>query len=412
MSSKKWICGGFGMYKRQKYIDRIIPFVGKPVIKVITGMRRTGKSIIMMQLVDHLKESGVRSEEILYINMESLNNSRFLDIHELHRFVREQKTKAGGKISLFIDEVQEIPDWEKVVNSFFADDDADIFITGSNSKLLSGELATLLTGRYVEFNVYPFVFSEFSALLNNGKGTDYTFNEFLKYGGMPGIHHIEFEQSNIYQYLSSIRDSVVLKDVIKRNNIRDIDLLDKIMRFVFDNAGNILSSRKIADYFKSERRSVGHETVLNYLNYLESAFIIKRVPRYDLKGKKLLETNEKIYLTDIGFSHSLFGYREKNINSYLENIVFIELLYRGYDVKIGKLDDYEVDFIAEIAGERIYIQVSYLLTDETVRARETRPFYKIQDNFPKYILTMDSIPESSEDGIIRKYLPSWLMEQK
>jgi hypothetical protein len=400
------------VYKRQKYIDRIVPFIDKPVIKVITGMRRTGKSTIMIQLADHLKESGVGSEKIIYINMESLDNSRFLDIHELHRFVREQKIKAGGKIYLFIDEVQEIPDWEKAVNSFFADDDADIFVTGSNSKLLSGELATLLAGRYVEFNVYPLVFSEFSEVVKNKSEIIPRFNQFLKYGGMPGIHHLEFEEPNIYQYLSSIRDSVVLKDVVSRNNIRDIDLLDKIIAFVFDNAGHVMSSRKIAEFFKNERRSVGHETIINYLNYLESAFIIKRVPRYDLKGKKLLETNEKIYLTDIGLRHTLFGYREKDINLFLENIVFIELKARGYDVKIGKIDDFEVDFIAERGGERIYVQVCYLLTDETVRNRETRPFFKINDNFPKYLLTMDTVPESSENGIIRRYIPDWLMEQK
>lgn len=398
------------MYVRQKYINRIIPFIDKPVIKIITGIRRSGKSTIMIQLLNHLKDSGVNSEKIIYINMESLDNSRFLDIHELHKFVREQKIKTGGKIYLFIDEVQEIPDWEKVVNSFFADDDADIFVTGSNSKLLSGELATLLTGRYVEFNVYPLVFSEFSAVIKNKSEIIPRFNQFLKYGGMPGIHHLQFEELNIYQYLSSIRDSVVLKDVISRNNIRDIDLLNKIIAFVFDNAGNVMSSRKIAEFFNNERRSVGHETILNYLDYLESAFIIKRVPRYNLKGKKLLETNEKIYLTDIGFRHALFGYREKDISLFLENIVFIELKSRGYDVKIGKIDDLEVDFIAERTGEKMYIQVCYLLTDEAVRNRETRPFFKINDNFPKYLLTMDTIPESSEDGIIRKYLPSWLME--
>lgn len=397
------------MYKRKKYIDRIVPFIDKPVIKVITGMRRTGKSTIMQLLVNYLIESGVRREQILFINMELLDNSFLADISELHKFVREHKNMAGKRLYLFIDEIQEIKDWEKAINSFYADNEADIFITGSNSNLLSSELATLLSGRYIEFFIYPLVFSEFVQFRNKEIRLNDLFNEFLKYGGMPGIHHLEFKEAEIYQYLSAIRDSVILKDVIRRNNIRDVSLLEKIMQFVFDNIGNIFSGRKITDYFKKERRLLGHETVYNYLKYLENAFIINRVPRFDLRGKKLLETNEKYYLTDIGLGHTLLGYREKNISAYLENIVFIELLYRGYDVKIGKFEDYEIDFIAQKPGERIYVQVCYIVSDEEVRNREIRPFSKINDNYPKYLLTMDSIPESSEEGILRRFIPNWLM---
>jgi len=399
------------MYKRQKYIDRIVPFINKPVIKVITGMRRTGKSTIMQMIINHLVESGVKKELIIFINMESLNNSHLTDISKLYKLVNRYKKKTGEKLYLLIDEVQEIQDWEKAINSFFADGDADIFITGSNSKLLSSELATLLTGRYVEFYVYPLVFSEFSQFRNKEIKSADLFNEFLKFGGMPGIHHLDFKEPEIYQYLSAVIDSVLLKDVVKRNNIRNVALLEKIMQFIFDNIGNIFSGRKIADYFKNERRTLGHETVYNYLKYLESAFIINRVPRFDLKGKKILETNEKYYLTDIGLGHALLGYREKDINAYLENIIFIELLYRGYNVKIGKFYDYEVDFIAEKQSERLYIQVCYILSDEKVRNREMRPFHKISDNHPKYLLTMDSIPESSEDGILRRYIPNWLISK-
>ncbi len=396
------------MYVRHKYLKKIVPFIDKPVVKVITGMRRTGKSTIMNQLKDYLLNSGVDSESIIFLNMESMDNSEFLDIKTLHSFVKKHRKEVKNKIYLFIDEVQEIPDWEKVINSFFADNDADIFITGSNSKLLSGELATLLTGRYVEFNVYPFVFSEFSDV-SGIKDPEKAFNEFLKFGGMPGIHHLEKDLTEIYQYLQAIRDSIILKDVVKRNNIRDVDLLDHVTDFVFDNSGNILSSRKIAAYFKNERRSVGHETILNYLKYLESAFMISRVSRYDIKGKRLLETNEKIYISDLGLRHSLLGFRESDINLYLENIVYTELLYRGYKVTIGKLNDYEVDFVAQRSGEKIYIQVSYLLADKKVFERETRPFYRINDNFPKYLITMDKTPESNENGIVRKYLPNWLL---
>jgi uncharacterized protein len=396
--------------KRQKYIDRIVPFVNKPVIKVIAGMRRTGKSTIMQLLINYLIKSGIKKEQILYINMELLENSHLADITELYKFVHNHKNKTEKKIYLFIDEVQEIKNWEKVVNSFYTNGDADIYITGSNSNLLSSELATLLTGRYIEFFIYPLVFSEFSQFRNKEISSE-LFNEFLKYGGMPGIHHLDFKEPEIYQYLSAIRDSAVLKDVVKRNNIRNISLLEKIIQFLFDNIGNILSGRKIADYFKKEKRLLSHETVYNYLKYLENAFIINRVQRFDLKGKKLLETNDKYYLTDIGLGHTLLGYKESNISAYLENIVFIELLFRGYEVKIGKFEDYEIDFIAQKQGERLYIQVCYLISDEKVRSREIRPFSKIKDNYPKYLLTMDSIPESSEGGFLRRYIPKWLIEE-
>jgi uncharacterized protein len=400
------------VYKRQKYIGNISPFLGKPVIKVIAGMRRTGKSTILKMLIDHIVSTGVNNEQIIYINMESLSNSHLADISVLYKHINTQKSKTHKKIYLLIDEVQEIENWEKAINSFFADGGIDITITGSNSRLLSGELATLISGRYIEFGVYPLVFSEFSLFRENRtRGTSELFNEFLRFGGMPGIHHLRLNESDVYQYLSAIKDSVVLKDVVKRNNIRDVSLLDKIIQFVFDNMGNIFSSRSVADYIKKERRSMGIETVYNYLYQLEAAFIIIRIPRFDIKGKKLLETNEKFYLMDIGLSHSLFGYRQKNVNDYLENIVLIELLHRGYDVTIGKLDDYEIDFIAQRSGEKIYIQVCYLITDEKVLKRELRSLHKIKDNYPKYLLSMDNVPESSEEGILRKYIPDWLMEK-
>ncbi len=397
------------MFTRQNYLKKIIPFIDKPLIKVISGMRRTGKSTIMKILSQHLKKSGVSADRIVYINMESIENSRFLDFVELYKFIKEKKNEAESKLYLFIDEVQEIPSWEKLVNSLLADDDADIFITGSNSKLLSGELATLISGRYVEFRIFPLTFSEYSLFREYGADRATLFNEFLQYGGMPGIHNLYLQKDNIYQYLSAVSDSVILKDVIFRNKIRDVALLNKLLLFIADNIGNTFSGRKIAAYFKSQKRSVSLETIYNYINYLETALVINRVSRYDLKGKKILETYEKYYLTELGFKHAMFGYRENDINAYLENIVYIELKERGYDVTIGKFDDYEIDFVARNDGELIYIQVSYLLADEKVREREMRPFYKIMDNYPKYLLTMDKIPRSSVDGIIHEYLPDWLI---
>lgn len=400
------------MFIRHKYIKNIIPFIDKPLIKVITGMRRTGKSTLLRQLQTYLKEHGAEKNRIVYINMESMENLEFADVNILYEYIKERRKKVAEKLYLLIDEVQEIEEWERLTNSLLADDQADIFITGSNSKLLSGELATLLTGRHIEFNVYPLVYSEY-VLFRAGESKDEdTFYDFLKYGGMPGIHQLNFDESQIYQYLSAVRDSLLLKDVIKRHNIRNAALLEKILLFVFDNIGNIFSARKIADYFKKEQRAIGHETVYNYLHHLEEACIINKAARWDLKGKRLMEVSEKYYLTDIGLNHAFGGYKPGSINAYLENIVYIELLYRGYDVFIGKAGDYEIDFIARRKDETVYIQVCYLLADENVIQRETHPFYKLKDNYPKYLLTMDKTPEGNLDGIIRRYIPAWLLDYK
>jgi len=396
------------MYSRQRYIDKIIPFIDKPLIKVITGMRRSGKSTILKLLTLHLEQIGISSERIIYINMESIDNSSFLDYLELHRFVKEKKKKTKGKLYIFIDEVQEVYCWEKLVNSLLADEDADVYVTGSNSKLLSGEFATLISGRYIELNVYPLTFSEYSFFREHAKEKSVLFNEFLQYGGMPGIHSLYLQKDNVYQYLSAVSDSVILKDVVARNKIRDVGLLSKLLLFVADNIGNTFSGRNIAKYLKNQRRSLSVETIYNYMSYLETALIINSVPRYDLKGKKLLETCEKYYFTDLGFRHVLLGYKEQDINAYLENIVYIELRERGYSVTIGKFDNYEIDFIAKKYDQMIYVQVCYLLADNKVRERETRVLNKIRDNYPKYLLTMDKVPESNINGIIHQYLPDWL----
>ena len=397
------------MYNRQSYLDEITPFIDAPLIKVITGMRRSGKSTIMKLLIHHLEKSGVSQDRILYINMESFENRAFSDSKILHSFIKKKKNEQSEKLYLFIDEVQEIVEWERVVNSFLADADADIFITGSNSTLLSGELATLIAGRYVTFQIFPLTFSEYTLFRESETDQNILFNEFLQYGGMPGIHTLHINKDNIYQYLTGVTDSIVLKDVVARNSIRNLNLLEKLTLFLADNIGNIFSGRKIAQYFKNQYRTLSIETIYNYIHYLETAFLINRVSRYDLKGKRLLETHEKYYLTDLGLRHILVGYREDDINAYLENIVYIELRKRGYSVTIGKFDDYEIDFIAKRASEQIYIQVSYLLANEKVRERETRVFYKIKDNYPKYLLTMDKIPRSDSDGIIQEYLPDWLL---
>lgn len=398
------------MYKRQNYIQKIEPFIDKPLIKVITGMRRVGKSTILQLLIANLHEKGVSEEQILSINMESFSNRQYVDANILYDFVKTHKNHCSGRLYLFIDEVQEISAWEKLVNSFLADDDADIFITGSNSRLLSGELASLLAGRYVEFVIYPLSFSEFIEFRGGtGEDREKRFQEYLEFGGLPGIHSLEYETNVIYQYLNSIRDSVMLKDIVMRNKIRDVALLEKIIQFIADNIGNIFSAHSIADYFKKEKRSVSVETIYNYIGYLETAFLIQKAPRYDLKGKKILETNEKYYINDLGLRHALIGFRSSDINDFLENIIYFELKTRGYKVMVGKMGEFEVDFICEKQGEKLYIQVCYLMPDESVRKRELRPLLKIKDNHPKYVLSMDRLPQDNYEGIIRMYIPDFLL---
>jgi len=389
-------------------------FINTPLIKIITGIRRSGKSSVLTLISESIVESGIESDRIVYLNMESLENSRFKDILELNSFIREKYALHNAPVYLFIDEVQEIPQWERAVNSFLSDTVADIFISGSNSGLLSGELASHLTGRYVEFSVYPLTYSEFCMFRKNSHidrqpTSDFHFMEFVKYGGFPGLHRLVFSDETIYQYLSSLSDSILLKDVVMRNNVRDVALLRSLLIFLADNCGNIFSARSVADYMKKERRSLGIETIYNYISYLEAAFVIYRISRYDIKGKRLLETQEKYYLADLGLRHALLGYREKDIGIFLENIVCIELKKRGYIIHIGKLDDYEIDFIAIRGNEKMYIQVAYLIADETTHEREFRPLRLIADNYPKYVLSMDMTPPGNTEGIIRMYLPDFLL---
>lgn len=401
---------GVFVIKREDYIEKIKPFIDKPLIKVITGMRRTGKSTLLKLIIEDLINRKVDRERIIYLNMELLENQRFKDIHAINRFLQEKLKLTQSKLYFFIDEIQEIYSWEKLINSLLTAGNIDIFITGSNSKLLSGELTTYLTGRYVEFHVYPLTFKEFLKFRNTAQYDKTSFYDYLKYGGLPGIHQIEYSSEPIYQYLSSVSDSIIYKDVVTRHSIRDVALLEKLIIFIGSNIGNIFSARSISEYLKKERRSLGVETIYNYIKYLEAGFYINKVERYNIEGKRYLETFEKYYVTDIGLLHATIGYKENLLNAYLENIIYLELKKRGYNVCIGKMGNYEVDFIAENRLGKIYVQVSYSLYDENVREREYRPLYKIKDNYPKFVLTMDKTPLSNAEGIIRQYIPDFLLE--
>jgi predicted AAA+ superfamily ATPase len=398
------------MILRERYIKRITPFIGKPVIKVITGIRRCGKSTFLKMICNTLTESGVAPGNIILINKDSLEFDFISNYLDLNNYVKNRIINIPGKIYLFIDEIQEIEGWEKAVSGFLADNTADLFITGSNSKMLSSELATYISGRYIEIRMYPLTFSEFLQF-RQGKGSeniDQEFGMFMKYGGFPGIHHMEYEDEVIEQYVNSLYNTILLKDVVARNGIRDIALLEKIAKFTADNCGNITSSKKIADFLKSQKVSGSVDTVQNYLQMLTAAFIFSKVNRFDIKGKRILEIHEKYYSGDIGLKHILLGYKTGDISGHLENIVYLELLSRGFKVEIGKYIDQEIDFIATKGNELTYIQIAYLLHDQKTIEREYRALEKINDNHPKLVLSLDKFHDPNRSGIQWKNLIEYL----
>ncbi len=397
------------MYTRTKYISKIKPFIDKPVIKVITGMRRTGKSTFVKQLIEALLAEQTPESNVLYLNKESLEFDFIKTYRDLYEYVKQSFNKVKGKRYLFVDEVQEIENWEKAITSFFSEGNIDITITGSNAHLLSSEIFTLISGRYVEFPLYALSFNEFLQFRDQQMGTtEKEFQSYLRFGGLPALHQFDLKEEVVYQYINSLYSTILLKDVIKRNNIRNVSLLENITKYAFDNVGNIFSAKKISDYLKSQRMSVSMETVQNYVSHLLSSFALFKVPRYDIKGKRLLEINEKYYLGDIGFRNALLGYKEADISGILENIVFLELKRRGYTLSIGKLDDKEIDFIAEKQDEKLYIQVAYLLASPETIEREFSVLKKVKDNYPKFVLSMDTVVGDDVDGIKRMNLVDFL----
>ncbi len=399
------------MFKRNLYLKKIAPFINKPVIKVITGMRRVGKSYLVKLIIEDLKGQDIGEDAILYINKESLDYDFIRDYNELNKYVKEKFKETQGQKYLFIDEVQEIQAWERAVSSLFSEGDIDIYITGSNAHLLSSEIATLISGRYITIPVYSLSFDEF--LLFRGKKKKDISDAFLMYlrcGGFPALHHFDLNEEIVYQYIGSLYNTILLKDVIKRNNVRNVTLLENITRYIFDNIGNIFSAKKVSDYVKSQKMKVGVETVQNYISYLLSTFAVHKAPRYDIKGKRLLEFHEKYYLGDIGLRHALLGYKEADISGVLENIVFLELLRRGYRVYIGKIGDKEIDFIAEKEKRKIYIQVAYLLSSKETVERELSALMRVKDNYPKYIISMDTIFGDDLEGVQRLNLIDFLLK--
>ncbi len=398
---------------RSRYIDEISPFINKPVIKVLTGMRRVGKSFILKMIIDNLKDAGVNQEDIIYINKESLQWETIDDYASLYRYVLDKYNNRNGALYLFVDEIQEIKYWEKAVNSILTENLADIFITGSNARLLSSEIATNISGRYVEFKIYPLTFKEFLDFRKSKKGDSSIYDEFklfLKYGGLPGIHLFDLEEDVVFQYHNSILNTILFKDVVQKNALTDPQNLEKILMYIFDNCGNITTAKRVSDFLKNQKISVSIDKVLNYLSYLQSGFLIYKTMRYDLKGLRILELYEKFYMGDIGLRNGFIGYKDKDIGGILENVVYLELLTRGFKVYIGKYENKEIDFIAENKKGKIYIQVCYALSSDETIEREFSVLESVGDNYPKYVLSTDAYQSINRNGIIHKNIIEFLTE--
>ena len=401
------------MIIREKYLNKMIMLKDTEFIKVITGLRRSGKSTLMLMYKDYLLNNQVKEDNIIYINFESAMYDDIKNYKDLYQFVKDKIRK--DKIYLLLDEVQNVESWEKAINSFKVDFDIDIYITGSNAYLLSSEFSTLLSGRYIEIKMYPLSFKEF--LIFNNYDTiniEDKFNEYLKYGGLPAITLIKNNDELVLSYLNDINNSIVKKDIIDRNNLKNTTLLENIIKYLANNIGSPISSTKISNYLNSNKitPNCNHQTIDNYLNMLEKSYIIYKADRTDIKDKSVLKTLGKYYISDTGIRNIILGFRNINEGHLLENVVYLELLRRGYKVSIGKNYEYEVDFVAENPNEIIYLQVSLSISDEKVRDREIRSLENIKDNYEKIILTMDKTINQDFNGIKVTNIIDWLLLDK
>lgn len=396
------------MIVREAYLEQIKPFIDKPLIKILTGIRRSGKSTVMRLLKNELLASGVPEDRIISINLESFTYSELRNARALYDYMAARST---GRVYILLDEIQEVESWEQAVNSFLVDFDADIYLTGSNSHLLSSELATYVAGRYVEISIYTLSYAE-SLKFNSEYEVDNIaepFTEYLRKGGFPVLYTGHYPEETAYKIVYDIYSSVILRDTVQRYKIRDVELLERVIKYAFDNLGNTFSGKNVADYFKSQQRKTDLSTVYNYLHALEGAFILYKVPRYDVKGKEILKTREKFYVSDVSLVYATMGFRDRSISGILENIVFLELKRRGYKVYIGKVDTREIDFIAEKKNEKIYIQVAYKLESPETVEREYAPLLSVEDHYPKYVVTMDDFWQDTIDGVRHVHIKDFLL---
>lgn len=397
------------MLKREMYLSRIRGFYDSDLIKILVGIRRCGKSVILKQIMEELKQKGVDEKHIIYVNFEFIEYEKLQNYKELNKYIKE-KIVNKKKYYIFLDEIQKVDKFEEVVNSLRASaENLSIFITGSNSKLLSNELSTVLSGRYVLFNIYPLSYKEFVKLTKKEAKSEETFWDFVKWGGLPNRTQFT-DESNIKDYLHSVFDSIILRDVVERLGLKDTVLFDLLLQYIVDITGRQFSAENVVNFLKSEGKSVSTETIYTYLDALCKALMIKKIYRYDIHGKAILKTLNKYYMTDLGIAQIKNNNFEINKSFAIENVVYNELLERGYEVYIGKIKNREVDFIATKTNEKLYFQVAYLLADENVIEREFRVFSDINDNYPKYVLSLDKI-DFSQNGIIHKNIIDWLLEK-
>ncbi len=401
------------MIARTTYLDQLREFIDKPQIKIITGIRRSGKSSTLLLLKNELLQKAVAIEQIVYVNLESFTFSELRTAEKLYMYIVE-KIQKGRKTYLLLDEIQEVVQWEKAINSLLVDFDVDIYLTGSNSHLLSSELATYLAGRYVEIPVFTLSFAEYlqfraAYFPQENQEIKQAFRTYLRLGGFPVIHTTNYSEETAYKVIYDIYSSVILRDTVQRYNIRDVELLERVIKYAFDNIGNTFSGKNVADYFKSQQRKIDINTVYNYLNALTGAFILYQTPRYDIKGKEILKTQEKFFLSDVGLLYATMGFKDRNISGVLENLVYLELKRRGYKVFVGKYNDKEIDFVAEKQGDKIYVQVAYKIDNEQTKEREFSVLQNIKNQYPKFVVTMDDFWRESVEGVRHFYISDFLL---
>lgn len=402
------------MIYRPMYVDKIMAYVDTPFVKILTGVRRCGKSTILRMIIEKLKtERNIPDERIVTCRFDSMEFDDMTS-KQMYEYLKE-KLVIGEKTYLFLDEIQEITNWEKVVNSLASDFDVDIYITGSNSRMMSSEISTYLTGRYISFRIFTLSFSEYLMFRSKYADVGNPKKELLNYvrlGGFPATHLQEYSQEEIYTIVRDIYNSTVFSDIVKRNQIRKIDQLERVVKYTFNNVGNTFSAKSIADYLKSERRTIDNETVYGYLEKLEKAYLLHRCSRYDLQGKEILKTQEKFYLADVALRYSVLGYNSDSVASSLENIVYLELCRRGYSVNVGKNGDGEIDFVAVRQNEKLYIQVTQTINSEKTAKREYERLIEIHDNYPKYVLTTDEFAGGNYEGIRTMHVADFLLSSE
>lgn len=402
------------MIERPLYLDKIMPFVDTPFVKILTGVRRCGKSTILKMIIKKIKEEkNVDDEQILNYRFDSMEYED-MTTKELYLELKS-KILQSKKTYLFLDEIQEIEGWEKVVNTLASDFDVDIYITGSNSRMMSSEISTYLTGRYITFHIYTLSFEEyltFKKSYTTLKDLKLEFSQYVRLGGFPATHLHDYSQDEVYTIVKDIYNSTIFSDIVRRNRVKKIDQLERVVKYTFNNIGNTFSAKSISNYFKSEQRKIDNETVYSYLEKLQKAYILHKCSRYDLQGKNILKTHEKFYLADVSLRYSVLGYTVDSVAASLENIVYLELKRRGYDVYIGKIKDKEIDFVATKQNEKIYVQVTQEIKSEKTQKREYEQLLEIRDNYPKYVVMADNFAGGNYEGIKTMNIVDFLLSKE